>query len=460
MTLERTKATTIEEVMVNADVLALPEGDKDAFYVSLDTLRGEPFIRPLIRDIGAKVKAGRCAAIAFAGQRGCGKTTELNRLRRLLADEGYYVVYRDVAPEPADTPTTSLKSDDGEQLPYPDLKHPDVDFPEVLLFILFSIIEDAAKRDIDIGWAFLRPILEWFAETTIVDRDTQREELELLGGLEGGYSLFGVLKFLVKLQGSIKTGEERSRERKRRLKENRDELIQKVNWVISALREKLPTSQKEIVLILDSFDKHTSQAVESLLIDNARLFTRLNVHLIMTVPLAVLYIPKKESLPSAGYHVYNLPTPAVRRREQPIDECQLEECKPFLDILAARVDLNAVFTDPTIPQEMIKLSGGSLRDLFWILYESAKFAEDDKIDQAALKMGVKSVVNTFTSPLRHDKFEFLKQLHTSPSQSFDPSEDGYWLLFYRYILRYNHVVWADIHPLLMEFRPFKEYLGQ
>jgi hypothetical protein len=90
-------------VAVNPDE-ALPSGDER--YVSLDAVRGTRNAAQLLTELiktredalGTGVSSDY-ARFLVTGHSGCGKTTELYRLKDLLAETGFAVVYFDAGVE-------------------------------------------------------------------------------------------------------------------------------------------------------------------------------------------------------------------------------------------------------------------------------------------------------------------------------------------------------------------------
>ena len=94
---------TVEEAynLVNPDV-PLERGEADPRYVDLNAVRGgDDFAALIARHILLSDRSSSPAftKLLFSGHRGCGKTTELFRLKRKLEEEGYFVVYFDVEQE-------------------------------------------------------------------------------------------------------------------------------------------------------------------------------------------------------------------------------------------------------------------------------------------------------------------------------------------------------------------------
>ncbi|MBE9509230.1 MAG: ATP-binding protein, partial [Chloroflexi bacterium] len=98
-----TLPTTIDDAYnaVNPDV-PLRKGEADPRYVYLTAVRGGDDLAALIaRRIrrSDRPPSPTFVKLLFTGHRGCGKTTELFRLKHKLEQQGYFVVYFDVEEE-------------------------------------------------------------------------------------------------------------------------------------------------------------------------------------------------------------------------------------------------------------------------------------------------------------------------------------------------------------------------
>lgn len=83
----------LRRIYARFDVAHVPLPEE---YIDFDDTRGEPVLDRL-RDVFTFADSSRPVTRLFSGGRGCGKTTELLRLREQLESQGFVVVYVDVA---------------------------------------------------------------------------------------------------------------------------------------------------------------------------------------------------------------------------------------------------------------------------------------------------------------------------------------------------------------------------
>ncbi len=125
-----TPATNLAQAYnaVNPD-LALHPGDSR--YVDFSEWRGDEHIRMVARRITRADQAQPVQHLKqlVTGHRGCGKTTELLRLKAHLEEEGYFVVYFNSALE---------------------LDMNDVDYTDILLTTMYELAREVYTSDLNL----------------------------------------------------------------------------------------------------------------------------------------------------------------------------------------------------------------------------------------------------------------------------------------------------------------------
>ena len=183
MTYERAK--TLRDVFRVTDP-SKPLESGDPRYVPCEQVRGnEDVVDFLLNTISWQEEGVFCHQL-FTGHRGCGKSTELLRLKARLETAGYAVVYYEA----------------GDDLDLYDVKYTDV---------ILSIVRRITS-DIDLDEKLLSTVLEWFAET-LYDKESWRDvqrtlEAEVALGAELPPSIPLVARLLARVMGQIKSGEQ------------------------------------------------------------------------------------------------------------------------------------------------------------------------------------------------------------------------------------------------------------
>ncbi len=169
------------------------QADFDRFYVQ----------RPLaaIAELGEQVRvASEQAKFLVYGHRGCGKTSELNRLAHALSDAHFTVVL-------------SLETEN-------DLG--DLHYTELLTALCRRLIYEAGSQELDVDPKLLEDVLGWFAEVEEISEQKRSAEV-------GSAQKLSVYFF--ELFGQQKAEFSRRQERRMRRQKREGELLSLINWL-------------------------------------------------------------------------------------------------------------------------------------------------------------------------------------------------------------------------------------
>lgn len=424
MTTPFQKAKTLLDVRRQAQLEPLPADD--ARYVPLDAVRGQHVVKRFLKLLEDDSK---CMHIAYAGHRGCGKTTELFRLKKEVERTNIYCAYLDA---------------------HPELIMGDLEYTDVLLYIAQKIIEDVTNSNVSLNTGVLKAVEDYFTEVTKITRNEIKKEVSLHASAEAAAGIPWLGKLLAGINARIAGSSAAATELRTRLKRRPDHLIDAVNQLLGHVSEQLgKTGKSRLLLILDSLDRLQPKVIEQAVLREARLIAQLKINLILTVPLAAIYMPGGETLADQGVTPLTLPMVAVRDRDQPWNQVNTAHVAKLSELISTRVDVATVFQDPAIIREMVLLSGGSFRELFDLLAESAMAADETPITHAHFETAARQVWNAFKAPLQFDDRDLLLEIHRE--KAVDHREKTFRLLFHRFALEYNGHGWADVHPLVMKF---------
>jgi len=426
------KAKTLRDIRRQVQLEPLPAGDPR--YVNLDDVRGERLIHRFIK----LLDTDDCVHLAYAGHRGSGKTTELFRLMRHLDQSDTFCAYFDA---------------------HPELATGDLEYTDVLLYIAQKVLGKAAEQ-VSLNEHVLRAVEEYFVEVTKITREEIRSEVAVKASAtaEGGIPF--LFKLLASINARIGGSSTQARELRGSFQKRPDQLIETVNLLLEHVTERLRSIGKtKVMLILDSLDRLQPDVIEKAVLQQARVFTQLKTNLILTVPLAAIYLPTGETLQSQGLKALVLPMIAVRDKAQSWAEHNPAHVARLSELIRARIAADDVFADPDLVSEMVLLSGGSFRELFELVGEAALQADELPITREHIEIAARYVWRAFKAPLRFEDRGLLAEIHRI--KECDHRPDVFRLLFHRFALEYNGVGWADVHPLIMRFdERFQQLVGQ
>lgn len=395
----------------------------------------------------------------FTGHRGCGKSTELLRLKNRLEGDGFYVVY--------------FTADE-------DLDLNDLMFTDLLLSIARRIVAQASEDGINIGDA-LNALETWFAEVIYQKDEWEKIEAELRS--EAGVS-FGlpkglpfIAKLLTRLTGQIKTGSEIKKEIRWRLDSRIPQLIRGLNDLLGRVEvEMLKASKKGVVVLVDNLDRITYRDLgdgrtshDALYIEHGNQFCALNCHTIYTVPLSMMYGLSAGTLDDIFDCSYVLPmikSHEPRARGGGLSATGMQRLR---DIIARRIDINAL-CEPEAVEYLCQACGGHPRDLMTLIRHSIEYADENQpkpITLAAAKHAEAKLISTFSRMIPENFFEKLVAVYRTNIIKKDTDHRN--MLSCQSVLEYadepdeadpEKQTWHDVHPAVQKLKGFREVLNK
>ena len=254
----------------------------------------------------------------------------------------------------------------------------DLDFSWILLGVLSELVKQfpvcaKASKHLTAAWSDIRTVLD-------------SADIGITAQVDLGF---------IKLAGALKSAPESRSKLRLRLPPISEQLIDHVNAFAQELREKhLPEAgYDDIVLILDNLEKtvpsptsDTRDSFETTFYDGAPLFSRLDLHLVMTVPAALCYRDVQAAALSNLYANPPIMVPMVRVRERETGGPYAAGIAKMREVLAKRVDLGAVFGgDTELLDEVCGLSGGSVRRLLQLVSQLSLEVDELPVGQPELK---------------------------------------------------------------------------
>jgi hypothetical protein len=233
------------------------------YYIDFSSVRGSKIIESLKRTI-ALISPNEATCQLFTGHIGCGKSTELLRLKAELEQEGFHVVYFESSQ---------------------DLDMADVDVTDILLSVAGQVSESLEAIKIKLHPGYFTNLF-----TEIVDFLQTPIELEAEAELS-----VGIGKITAKTKESPKL-----RRRLREYLEPRTSgILESINKELlgRATTELKRRGKAGLVVIVDNLDRVSIRTLPSgrtqaeyLFIDRGEQLGRLNCHVVYTIPLGVDFL--------------------------------------------------------------------------------------------------------------------------------------------------------------------------
>jgi hypothetical protein len=422
--------------------LSKPEDRK--YYIDFAEVRGGNIIGELKRTI-VRISPDVPTCQLFTGHIGCGKSTELLRLKAELEQEGFHVVYFESTQ---------------------DLDMADVDISDILLAITRQVSENLDAVGIRFKPSYFMNLFQEVA-------DFLQTPIEL--GAQAEISL-GIAKITAKTQDNPKL-----RGQLRQYLEPRTEgLLRAINEEIiqRANQELVKRGKKGLVVIVDNLDRVDSRTLTSigrrqpeyLFIDRGTQLRRISCHLVYTIPLSLMFADEYESMKNrlgGGLAPKVLSMIPVRTRDgQPFEpgmaalrSAVLARAFPEVPMEECIDRVGEIFEDLETLNRLCRVSGGHPRSLLGLLYRCLQ-QEDPPFARANLERAIRDSRDDLT--LSIDDIERERLFQVVREQSVRGEESYQMLLRTQIVYEYRDAQgrWFGINPSLEETDWFQTWQQQ
>ncbi|MFP4121038.1 P-loop NTPase fold protein [Coleofasciculus sp.] len=422
-----------------------PEDQK--FYIDFSPVRGGKIIEEL-KDNITFFSPDEPTCALFTGHIGCGKSTELLRLKAELEADGFHLVY--------------FESSE-------DLEMADVDIGDVLLAIARRISQ--SLQTVQLGkLTGLQTLVQGAARVLNAEVQGVRIKVPNLGDVgvvsqEDTVSLaFGIGEITAKTKSDA-TMRQRLNQY---LGPQKTQLLQMINQELiePAIAKLKQQGKKGLVVIVDNLDRIDNSPKlwgrpqqDYLFVDQSECLTKLHCHLVYTMPLALKF--------SDDYGVLTQGFPE-RPKILPMVPVQLKDgsdCQGGIRLLRQMV-LARAFPDLT-EQERLEnsteifdnlesldylcyRSGGHVRDLLKLLNDWIKKERTFPLSRPTLDKLVRQYRNEMTLRISDNQWELLRQVQ---QRKWVSDDQGYELLIRSRLVfeyYYEDESWFDVNPILVD----------
>ncbi len=386
----------------------------------------------------------------FTGHIGCGKSTELGKLKYELESEGFHVVYLDSSE---------------------DLVMTDVDISDILLAVARQISKSLADAKIKLDPTGFKGLLQKTWNVLQSDVSVSGEVNTPVGKFgasnagEVSADLLGIGKFSVKLKSNH---DARARLRQH-LEPQTDNLLELINKELlepanKALQER---GQKGLVAIVDSLDKLEStkerNQAEYIFVTRGEKLRQFHCHIIYTTPLILSFSNSIGTITSYfGGAPKVLPMVRVKNRD---NQLHTEGIHLLRDMVLARAFpdlpseeraqyLDQVFENQETCDRLCTVSGGHVRNLLVLLYGCLQ-KQDPPIDRDTLEEVIATQRDSLIRAITANEWELLQQVK---AQKAVVGEEGYQTLL-RSLFVFEYLdelgTWFGLNPILAEAEQLK-----
>ncbi|NEP59375.1 MAG: AAA family ATPase [Symploca sp. SIO2G7] len=414
--------------------LRLVEDTDRQYYIDFSSVRGGDIVRELERTI-TLLSPDEATTQLFTGNIGCGKSTELLRLKAKLEQQGLHVVY--------------FESDR-------DLEMADVDISDILLMIAHQVVESLESDSIKIKPSGLVALFRNLTETL----QTPMEIADV------SFSV-GIAAITAQAKESPEM-----RSRMRQYLESRTKTIidaineELLDVAIATLRSQ---GKRGLVVIVDNLDRidpveraNGRTQAEYLFIDRGEQLKRLNCHVVYTVPLALVFSDDLPRLSNRfGVAPKVLPMVPVTQRNGALSESGLALLQQMVLARAfpgknynERIDhIGDVFESIGVLSRLCCLSGGHMRNLMRLLYGCLQKG-DPPLQSTVLEAVIRDERDALMALIDESEWQLMFKAVSAPDNQ---GNEAYGLLLrslFLYEYRDNDGRWFDLNPVLKETNRF------
>jgi hypothetical protein len=433
------RAQTLKAAFRLCDVGPLAsDEDINRYYVDLSAVRSSV----AIRSIGTQLEflaAGQFCSLLFTGHRGCGKSTELQRLKKEW-DGPYRVIY--------------VESDR-------EIDSKDADYTDLYLVIIKQVSDDLARLKLKFDAKLLKAFEQWFQEITDETEESVEKSISLGAEAEAGIEIPFLSKLMTKLLAQIKGSNVQKQKIRTTLQQDVGRLKDDMNQLLLDAFSKVQQRgyEKGYLIIFDNLDRVPLVVGDRLYFDYANQLQQLNCTVIYTAPISVVYSDK--NLNNAFGRPNVMPMVNIydfKGARQPL-EYDLDSVKKLAQLVVKRVDHKLLFAADQLVVALAEASGGHVRQLMQMTATACLTAATrghERVEAEDVRYAIQQEQINFQRviPARH--YPLLVEM--CKTKQIAQNEDGQKMLFNTSVLEYetDELSWHYINPVIKESAYFLE----
>ena len=417
--------------------LAVENEEDQKYYIDFAAVRGGQIIEKLRHKI-AFFSSDEPTCELFTGHIGCGKSTELLRLKVELEQDGFHVVY--------------FESDQ-------DLEMGDVDAGDILLAIARRVSESLETTGINLRPGYFQRL---FSEV----KEILQTPVELTTDVE--FSV-GIATITAQAKSSPKL-----RDKLRGFLEPRtDGIIQAINRELlePAIQKLKHQGRRGLVVLVDNLDRIAPAPKawgrpqpEYLFVDRGTQLRRLHCHIIYTIPLALRFSDDFGRL-TANFMVDPkvLPMVPVKLRDGRdheegmalLRQMVLARAFPEVAVEQRLTRLTEVFDRPDTLDRLCRASGGHVRNLLRFLNDWIQEDRQLPLTRESLETVIRARCNELVLSIDTQEWDALRQVVQHKTVAGNQDYQALIRSMFVYEYRDRDGSWFDINPILAEAKEFQ-----
>ncbi len=429
-----------------------PEDKK--YYIDFASVRGGQIIEELKDNISFFSPDDPTCAL-FTGHIGCGKSTELLRLKTELEAEGFHVVY--------------FESSE-------DLEMADVDIADILLAIASRISQSLEKIMLAEPKRF-KELLQGAIKILNSEVEGIKLNPEIPGigtvGISADKEQFSLSFGIGEITTKVKNDSGLRQKLNQHLGPQKIQLLEAINLELiePAIAKLKQIGKKGLVVIVDNLDRIDNRQKdwgrpqqEYLFVDQGEFLTKIKCHLVYTMPLSLKFSNDYGNLIQRFEEPKVLPMVPVQLRDGSafevgillLKQMVLARAFPDLDENQRIEKITELFDTPETLTRLCCVSGGHVRDLLRLLNTWVKKDKKFPLSRNTLESVINARRNEMTMPISDKEWELLRQVKQRKKVSGD--QDYQTLIRSRLVFEYrgSEESWFDINPILADAKELQQ----
>ena len=420
-----------------AKTLVLGNAEDRKYYIDFSQVRGAKIIQELNRTITRLAPEDPTCQL-FTGHIGCGKSTELLRLKAELEQQDFHVVYFE-----------------SSQV----LDMANVDITDILLAIAGQVSKSLETVAINLKPGYFQELF------TSVNQFLQSPiDLEVK---------FSVV--IAEITAKTKENSQNRDQLRQYLEPRTTRILESINEdIIKPAQRNLKQQGKQgLVVIVDNLDRidntpkpNNQYQPEYLFAERGDKLKTLNCHIVYTIPLVLIYSNALGRLKDRfNVSPKVLPMVAVKQRDESdftlginlLQQMIMVRAFPNVNWENCQANQNLitqVFDSADTLERLCKVSGGHLRNLLSLLYSCLQ-QDDPPISSDCLERVIKQECNNLNRGIDDKEWQLLREV--SKTKSITGHEEYNMLIRDLFVFEYidEDGSWFDINPILQESPKFR-----
>lgn len=416
-------------------------GPDDYRFVDTDVARGATDLRSrLLTKFGLSLATGEFYPtlgrhVLLFGPIGCGKSTELMRLRAQLLDVTHpsggklYPILFNVRGEI-----------DINNLEYADL----------FLSLAHAVMSELDALQLRVDDAPIAGLQRWFSEHVLTQEAVKELATQVGTEAEAG----GGWPFLVKLTARFSAVFKNSSTYKDTMRDvvrkTFTEFAVAFNQFIRAAEHSIQAAGKgqRLLLLVDGTDKIPLKQAQSLFLEDAEQLLSIQALVLYTAPITLKYAGTTHSKLNS-----ELVLPIIKLVSR--EGLRFEPgWKAMHEMLDRRID-PAAFASPDLRDRLIEMSGGHPRELLRLLALACESAAGATIESVAVDRAIELLAADYRYWLSPEDYTWLAQVDASNGLHVGNDERTRNLLWRLALLQYNDGSWRRSNPVVRELEGYR-----